>query len=105
MKKVNFILALGALWLAWCGAAGAQSAAKIWKIAVLVSSSQAQNAARDDGLRQGLRALSYEEGKNVTLEYRFADGKTERLAQLARELVDQHPDVIIAGGTAVAVAA
>ena len=60
---------------------------KVWKIGVLVSSSQALNTARDEALRQGLRDLGYEEGKNIVLEYRYGEGKTERLAALARELV------------------
>ena len=78
---------------------------KIWKIGVLVSGTEALNKARDDGLRQGLRDLGYEEGKNIVFEYRYGEGKTERLAPLARELVEQKPDVIVVGGTAVAVAA
>ena len=87
------------------GLAEAQQPAKSWKIGVLVSSSQAVNAPRDEALRQGLRDLGYEEGKNVVMEYRYGEGKTERLNQLARELVDQKVDVIVVGGTSVAVAA
>lgn len=83
----------------------AQEPVKIWKIGVLVSSSQAMNASRDEALRQRLRELGYEEGKNIAMEYRYADGKIERLAQLARELVDHNVDVILVGGTSVAVAA
>jgi putative tryptophan/tyrosine transport system substrate-binding protein len=85
--------------------AGAQQAAKVWKIGVLVSSSQAVNAPRDEALREGLRDFGYEEGKNISLEYRYAEGKTERLNQLARELVEQKVDVIVVGGTSVAGAA
>ena len=89
-----------------CGAvAVAQQPAKIWKIAVLVSSSQALNAPRDDALRQGLRELGWVEGQNIVMEFRYAEGKLERLAQLARELVEQKVDVIVVGGTNVAVAA
>ncbi|MGZ9262412.1 MAG: ABC transporter substrate binding protein, partial [Candidatus Binatia bacterium] len=79
--------------------------AKVWKIGVLVSSSQALNAARDEALRQGLRDLGYEVGKNIVMEYRYGEGKTDRLAALARELVEHKVDVIVAGGTSVAVAA
>jgi putative tryptophan/tyrosine transport system substrate-binding protein len=85
--------------------AEAQQPEKIWKIGVLVSSTEALNKSRDEALRQGLRGFGYEEGKNVVLEYRYAEGKTDRLAQLARELVEQKPDVIVVGGTSVAVAA
>lgn len=83
----------------------AQQAAKVWKIGVLVSGTKDLNAARDEALRQGLRELGYEEHKNIILEYRYAEGKTDRLSQLARELVEQKPDVIVVGGTSVAVAA
>jgi len=79
--------------------------AKSWKIGVLVSTSQALDAARAEGLRQGLRQFGYEEGKNIAMEYRYAEGKIDRLAPLARELVDLKVDVIVVGGTAVAVAA
>jgi putative ABC transport system substrate-binding protein len=84
---------------------GPAQQAKIWKIAVLVSGTEALNKSRDESLRQGLRDLGYEEGKNIVFEYRFGEGKTERLAPLARELVEQKPDVIVVGGTSVAVAA
>ena len=82
-----------------------QQPAKVWKIGVLVSSSQSLNAARDEALRQGLRELGYEDGKNITIEYKYAEGKTERLPQLAKELVADKADVIVVGGTSVAVAA
>jgi putative tryptophan/tyrosine transport system substrate-binding protein len=87
------------------GVASAQQSGKVWKIGVLVSSTQAVNAARDEALRQGLRDLGYEEGKNIAMEYRYAEGKTDRLDKLARELVEQKVDVIVVGGTGVAVAA
>ena len=82
-----------------------QQPAKTWKIGVLVSSSPAQNAARDDALRQGLRDLGYEENKNISIEFKYAEGKLDRLPQLARELVDHKVDLIVVGGTSVAVAA
>ena len=85
--------------------ASAQQPGKVWKIGVLVSSTQAVNASRDEALRQGLRDLGYEEGKNIAMEYRYAEGKTDRLDKLARELVEQKVDVIVVGGTGVAVAA
>jgi putative tryptophan/tyrosine transport system substrate-binding protein len=84
---------------------GAEQPGKVWKIGVLVSSSQALNASRDEALRQGLHDLGYEEGKDIVMEYRYAEGKTDRLDKLARELVEQQVDVIVVGGTSVAVAA
>jgi len=79
--------------------------AKVWKVGVLVSTTQVLDADRAEALRHGLRDYGYEEGKTLTLEYRYADGKLDRLAQLARELVEQKVDVIVVGGTGVAVAA
>ena len=98
-------LVVGLAWLIGGEIAQAQQGAKIWKIGLLVSSSKTLNAARDISLRQGLRDRGYEENKNIVLEYRYAEGRTEHLPQLARELADQRPDVIVVSGTAVAVAA
>jgi putative tryptophan/tyrosine transport system substrate-binding protein len=86
-------------------AAAAESQEKVWKIGSLVSGSPSGNAVRDTALRERLRELGYEEGKNIVMEYRYAEGKLDHLPQLARELVEQKPDVIVVGGTSVAVAA
>jgi putative ABC transport system substrate-binding protein len=103
---MNIIFRITAIIVMLAGVvAHAQEPAKIWKIGVLVSGTEALNKSRDDALRQGLREHGYEEGKNIVLEYRYAEGKTDRLGQLARELVEQKPDVIVVGGTSVAVAA
>jgi putative ABC transport system substrate-binding protein len=98
-------LALGGLLLAVCLPAQAQQPAKVWKVGVLVSTSRAQNASREDSLWQGLRQLGYVEGKNVTLEYRYADGQLDRLPELAAELVGLKVDAIVVSGTRAAVAA
>src|SRR5690349_9169184 len=105
MYRKTFSLVLAAVLLLLNFPAKAQQSGKVWKIGVLVSGTEALNKPRDEGLRQGLREFGYEEGKNITIEYRFGDGKLDRLPQLARELVEQKPDVIVVGGTAVAVAA
>src|SRR5215510_11432337 len=78
---------LGALFLAVCLPVQAQQPAKVWKIGVLVSTSRALNAFREDSLWQGLRQLGYVEGKKVAFEYRYADGQLDRLPQLAADLV------------------
>jgi putative ABC transport system substrate-binding protein len=51
-----------------------------------------------EGFRQGLRDLGYVEGQNIALEYRFAEGKVERLPALAAELVRLKVDIILAEG-------
>lgn len=96
---------VGAMLLALGHPAEAQQPGKIWKIGVLVSSSPSLNASRDEALRQGLRGLGYVEGQNIIMEFRYAEGKMDRLPQLAAELVRLKPDVIVAGGTQVAAAA
>ena len=97
--------ALGFLFLAVCFPVQAQQPAKVWKIGVLVSATRALNASREDNLWQGLRQLGYVEGKNVVMEYRYADGQLDRLPQLAAELVGLKVDLIIVSGTRAAVAA
>ncbi len=105
MKNTVRLVVVVAWMLALAALASAQQTTKVWKIGVLVSGTQAQNAPRDEALRQGLRDLGYQEGKSIVMEYRYAEGKTDRLSQLAKELVEQQVDVIVVGGTAVAVAA
>ena len=85
--------------------ASAQQTEKIWMIGVLVSGTASINAPRDEALRRGLRDFGYEEGKNIVFAYRYAEGKTDRLPKLAKELIAEKPDVVVVGGTAVAVAA
>ena len=57
------------------------------------------------GLRQGLSELGWVEGRNLTFELRFAEGRLDRLPQLASELVDLKVDVIVTGSTSGALAA
>ena len=105
MRKNIFNFTFCFALFAFCFAAQAQQAGKSWKIGVLVSGTAAINAARDEAMRQGLREFGYEEGKNIAIVYKYGEGKTERLPNLAKELVAEKPDVIVVGGTAVAVAA
>jgi putative ABC transport system substrate-binding protein len=105
MKGILSSVAAVAILLSCGVVAEAQQEGKVWKIGVLVSSSPALNATRDEALRRGLRQFGYVEGQNVTMEFRYADGKLDRLGQLAQELVHENVDVIVVGGTGVAVAA
>jgi ABC-type uncharacterized transport system substrate-binding protein len=105
MRKQTVGFTLCALVLALCSSAIAQEPPKIWKIGMLVSTSASSYRARDEALRQGLRDLGYVEGQNIVMEYKYAEGRIDQLPQLARELVQQKPDVIVVGGTSVTVAA
>jgi ABC-type uncharacterized transport system substrate-binding protein len=77
-------------------AAEAQQAGKVSRIGYLsIASGQ---SPRTEAFRQGLRELGYIEGTNITIEYRFARGKADRLRDLATELVDLKVDLIVTGG-------
>ena len=86
-------------------AADAQEAAKIPRIGFLAAPSRSDRAPMRDPFVQGLRELGWVEGKDVAIEYRFADGRADRLSELAAELVRLKVDLIFASSTAVAVAA
>ena len=73
----------------------AQGADKVAKIGLLTPSSPAGSGHLVEAFRQGLRDLGYIEGKAFVLDPRYGDGKSERLAQLARELVRWKADVIV----------
>ena len=105
IQNRKFPVLMGALLCALGFPAEAQEPAKSWRIGVLVSSSASLNASRDEALRQGLREIGYVEGKNIVMDYRYAEGKLDRLPELAADLVRLKPDLILVGGTRVAVAA
>jgi ABC-type uncharacterized transport system substrate-binding protein len=83
-----------------CGArVQAQQAKKIAKIGFLHPGvSEGASNPQLEGLRQGLREIGQVEGKNIIIEYRFAEGKLDRLSDLAAELVNLKVDVIVAAG-------
>ena len=86
-------------------AAEAQPAGKVYRIGVLEPTSMALNAANLDAFRQGLRELGYVEGQNLVIEYRSADGRSERFPDLAAEMVRLKVDVILTRGTPAVMAA
>jgi putative ABC transport system substrate-binding protein len=80
-------------------------ARKIWRIGMLETTGAALNRANLDAFRDGLRALGYVEGQNLAIEYRSADGRAERFADYAAELVGLNVDLILTRGTPAAFAA
>jgi putative ABC transport system substrate-binding protein len=86
-------------------AADAQPARKTPLIGWLGGPSQAGNADFISGFRGGLQQLGYTEGKNISIEFRFADGRAERLPNLALELVNLHVNAIVVIGSQAAIAA
>ena len=100
MTKKVFSLTLSALLFALCGSAEAQQPKKVLRIGYLGATSLSANRDRVEAFRQGLRELGYVEGKNIVIEYRYAEGKRDRLSELAAELVRLKVDVIVSGGAA-----
>ena len=97
-KKITF-LALCFLLLAPCSPTQAQQPTKIPRIVRLAVASHSAESTRMEAFRQGLRELSYVEGKNIIIEWRFADGKLDRLPALAAEVVRLKVDVIVTSGS------
>jgi len=97
-------LTLSAMLFALCSFAQAQQPAKILRIGILIPASASFFSAQLEAFRQRLRELGYVEGKNIVIEYRYAEGKLERLPDLAAELVRLKVDVIVTAGAAASAA-
>src|ERR1043166_486321 len=93
-------IAIGLLFVSTAAIAGAQTV-KIPSVGLLFSFSSGVNADRIEAFRQGLRELGYVEGKNIRIDYRHAEGRADRLKELAAELVALKVDVVVSGGPAV----
>ena len=87
--------ALCAILFALCASAGAQQSAKIPRIGVLISGRPSIASPRIQAFESGLRELGYIEGKNIFIEYRYAEGKLEPVPELAAELVRLKVDIIV----------
>jgi len=82
-------------------ATDAQQPKKVPLVGFLSSVSPSSISARTEAFRQGLREFGYVEGKNIVIEWRYAEGDADRLRELAAELVRLKVDVIVTGGPAV----
>jgi ABC-type uncharacterized transport system substrate-binding protein len=99
MRRRAFITLLGGTTALWPLAARAQQAAKIFRIGFLGATSASSWASRVEAFRLGLRDLGYVEGKNILIEFRWAEEKYDQLPALAAELVRQKVDVLVSFGT------
>jgi putative ABC transport system substrate-binding protein len=97
-SRRKLLVALGAGALAFAAPAGSlgQPQGKVWRVGFLSPTTASLTSRDTDAFLQGMRALGYVEGKNLVVEWRFADGKLERLPGLAAELVQLKVDVIVA---------
>jgi putative ABC transport system substrate-binding protein len=91
--------------LAYAHIAGAQQTGKIWRIGFLAGGVRPPDGAVPAPLREKLQALGYAEGKDITYESRWAEGRNERLRELAADLFSHKVDLIIAFGGPAAEAA
>ena len=99
MKRRAFITLLGGTAVAWPLTARAQQPGAMRLIGWLSTGNPTSHRISLAAFRDGLTALDYVEGRNITIEYRWADGKVDRLPGLADELVQQKIDIILAGGS------
>jgi putative tryptophan/tyrosine transport system substrate-binding protein len=98
MKRKITVLILCAMLFALCVHAIAQQPKKVFRIGYLVTGNPNSESSRSEAIRQRLRQLGYVEGQNIVIEYRFAEGKLDRLPELAGELVRLKVDIIVAAG-------
>ena len=98
MKKKITFLALCTTLFALCQPAEAQQPTKVFRIGYLDRTNASGSAVVVGTFRQELNKLGWIEGKNITIEYRFAEQKIERLPELAAELVRLKVDVMVTGG-------
>jgi putative tryptophan/tyrosine transport system substrate-binding protein len=99
LKKVGcFSILVAAVVLIFAVIAEAQQPKKVPRIGYLSVSSPSANVGRIEAFRQGLRELGYVEGKNIVIEWRYAEGKFDRLPALAAELVQLKVEVIVTSG-------
>ena len=99
MRRKIFGLLLSAMHFALCFSVEAQQpSAKVPRIGFLSAQSESRSADRVAAFRQGLHDLGYSEGKDILIEYRWANGITDRLPDLAAVLVRLKVDVIVTSG-------
>ena len=104
MRRRDFIKVIAGFAAAWPLAARAQTpAGKIYRVGILQPGKPPEPLV--EALRERLKELGYREGHNIAYEYRWAEGKNERLVELAKELVDANVDVITTLSTPAALAA
>jgi putative ABC transport system substrate-binding protein len=100
MKNIFIHLALSAVLFALSYSASAQQPKKVYRIGYLSPSDPATESTRFEAIRLALRELGHIEGQNIATEYRYSEGKRDRLPELAAELVRLKVDIIVVTGGA-----
>ena len=104
-RNLKFAILFCSMLLAPCAAVEAQQPGKIFRIAFLDASTESGSAVLVEPFRKELNKLGWIEGKNITIEYRFAEGQPERQDELAVDLVRRKVDLIVVAGVGPALAA
>ena len=98
IRNLTSAILFAGLLVAFCPVAEAQQPKHVARIGLLLGATSSATSNRLRAFSQGMRELGYVEGKNIVIEPRYADGKLERLPELAMELVHLNVDVIVTGG-------
>ena len=99
IRRREFIMLLGGAAVGWPLAARAQQPGKMARIGFLGSATAAGSAESVEALRAGLRDFGHVEGRNIVIEFRWAEGKYDRLSDLVAELIRLNVDLIVTHGT------
>ena len=99
MRRRNFVALLGGVVAGWPFAARAQHGKKIPRVGFMGNSTAALEANLIGPFREGLREHGYEEGRNVEIVFRWAEGRYERFPDLIAELIAANVNVIVTAGT------
>ena len=99
MRRRKFVAILGGVVAAWPFAARAQHGGKIPRVGFMGNSTAALEANLIGPFREGLREHGYEEGRNIEIVFRWAEGRYERFPALIAELIAANVDVIVTAGT------
>src|SRR5436190_4228226 len=105
MRRREFISLLGGAAAMWPLGVRAQQPTKIRRVGLLSTFSPSETMPGHQALRQGLRDLGWVEGGNIAIEYRYAEGRLDRLPALAADLVRLNVDLIFTDTTSPAFAA
>lgn len=104
LRRRDFILRLGGAAAIWPLAARAQQSAKSRVVGLLVPGSEASHGAWIDAFTRRLAELGWTDGRNVTIEYRWAAGDNQRMTEFAAEFVQRKVDVIVSSANGVNIA-
>ena len=99
MRRREFIRLFSSTTVAWPLAARAQQAGKVHRIGFLGSATARGSAKAVESFRAGLREFGYVEGRNIGIEFRWAEGNYDRLSDLVADLIATNVDVLITHGT------